>query len=163
MIKSLRSDHRIAPFTRPDRTEDAHTHIVMTITQSQDSKKDVRARAGREPSLEKKPEKMLPKIEPLPGTLIPQFIRCGRPNCKCAKGELHGPYFYRFVRESGRLRKIYVKKADLQAVFDATVTYKQANVALRQQLAQSKREWREAMAVLKEYDRFLKDYCGGRL
>lgn len=47
------------------------------------------------------------------GAICAQFVRCGKPGCKCARGELHGPYYYRFTRdESGRLRKSYVRKAE---------------------------------------------------
>ncbi len=60
---------------------------------------------------------MLPKIEP--GSICPQFVRCGRKNCHCASGELHGPYFYRFWREDGRLRKKYVKQADAEPLLAA--------------------------------------------
>ena len=56
----------------------------------------------------------LPKIEA--GTLHEQFVRCGRPGCRCADGRLHGPYFYRFWREAGRLRKAYVPRSQLEAV-----------------------------------------------
>jgi hypothetical protein len=56
----------------------------------------------------------LPKM--LPGAVCPQWVRCGRPTCRCARGKLHGPYYYRFWREDGRLRKAYVKPADLERV-----------------------------------------------
>jgi hypothetical protein len=26
------------------------------------------------------------------GYLRSQYMRCGKPNCKCARGQLHGPY-----------------------------------------------------------------------
>ena len=55
----------------------------------------------------------LPKT--LPGVVRPQWVRCGRPGCRCARGRPHGPYFYRFWREGGRLRKAYVRPADLAA------------------------------------------------
>ena len=45
--------------------------------------------------------KMLHKM--LPGVVCPQWVRCGRPNCRCSKGQPHGPYFYRFWREGGKL------------------------------------------------------------
>jgi Family of unknown function (DUF6788) len=32
----------------------------------------------------------------LPGTVIRQYATCRRPDCRCARGELHGPSFYRF-------------------------------------------------------------------
>jgi hypothetical protein len=56
----------------------------------------------------------LPKI--LPGVVRPQWVRCGRPGCRCYRGEPHGPYFYRFWREGGRLRKAYVRPEDLGQV-----------------------------------------------
>jgi hypothetical protein len=54
---------------------------------------------------------LLPKT--LPGTICSQMIRCGKPNCKCARGELHGPYFYHFKRVNGALIKQYVKAGDV--------------------------------------------------
>ena len=51
----------------------------------------------------------------LPGSVLPQFVRCGKPRCRCASGDLHGPYFYRFWRADGRLRKAYVRPHALDA------------------------------------------------
>jgi hypothetical protein len=44
------------------------------------------------------------------------MIRCGKKNCKCARGELHGPYFYHFVRVDGVLVKRYIKANDVAAM-----------------------------------------------
>lgn len=69
---------------------------------------------------------MLPKTIPnkLPGTVLPQYVRCGKSGCKCARGELHGPYWYRFWHQDGyKLRKEYVRKADLEAVRAACRAY----------------------------------------
>jgi hypothetical protein len=39
----------------------------------------------------------------LAGSLVEQSRRCGKPGCRCASGELHGPYVYLSVgRASGR-------------------------------------------------------------
>jgi hypothetical protein len=60
--------------------------------------------------------KSLPKM--LPGVVCEQWNRRGRKNCRCVKGLLHGPYYYRFWREFGRLRKAYVPRdavADMRA------------------------------------------------
>ena len=35
----------------------------------------------------------------LEGVVIRQMVRCGKPNCECARGELHGPYHYRYWRD----------------------------------------------------------------
>jgi hypothetical protein len=77
--------------------------------------------------------KALPKT--LPGVVCRQWVRCGRPGCRCARGQLHGPYHYHFARENGRLRKRYVKAADLERVRAAC----QARQRERRELA----DWRE--------------------
>jgi hypothetical protein len=41
-----------------------------------------------------------------------EFRKCGKPTCKCARGELHGPYIVAYYREGKRLRKRYLGKAD---------------------------------------------------
>jgi hypothetical protein len=38
------------------------------------------------------------------------FVRCGRPTCKCTRGELHGPYWYAYWSDGGRSRSAYVGK-----------------------------------------------------
>jgi hypothetical protein len=58
--------------------------------------------------------KALPKT--LPGVVCQQWVRCGRPGCRCARGHLHGPYYYYFSRVNGRLRKRYLRPADLELV-----------------------------------------------
>ena len=55
--------------------------------------------------------------KPLPkkGAVCIQWVRCCQPGCRCARGKLHGPYHYLFWREGGRLRKRYVRLADVAA------------------------------------------------
>ena len=38
----------------------------------------------------------------LRGSLIERYIRCGKPNCKCATGKGHGPKYYLSVSYPGR-------------------------------------------------------------
>src|SRR5437763_15307306 len=54
------------------------------------------------------------EVEPLPGSVCLQRVRCGKPNCRCARGGRHAAY-YRFWREGGRLRKAYVRRADVES------------------------------------------------
>lgn len=63
-----------------------------------------------------KTENLLPKIAATGGTMHSQFVRCGKAGCKCAGGELHGPYHYLFVRVGDRLRKYYIKPEDVPDV-----------------------------------------------
>ena len=55
----------------------------------------------------------LPTIEPIRGSLHVEWKRCGRSNCRCRDGRLHGPYYARHWREDGRQRKAYVRAYDV--------------------------------------------------
>ncbi|HEX2023024.1 MAG TPA: DUF6788 family protein [Candidatus Thermoplasmatota archaeon] len=44
-------------------------------------------------------------------TFRQEWVRCGKPGCRCASGERHGPYTYKYWREGKRLRKAYVGRA----------------------------------------------------
>lgn len=57
-----------------------------------------------------------PKIAPLPGSLHLERRRCGRPNCRCTHGQLHGPYAYHIWYEQGRRHKAYVPRHRLTEV-----------------------------------------------
>jgi hypothetical protein len=37
-------------------------------------------------------------------------VRCGSKKCRCASGELHGPYWYAYWSEGGRTRSQYIGK-----------------------------------------------------
>ena len=48
----------------------------------------------------------------LAGSLVEQSRRCGKPGCRCAGGELHGPYVYLSVGKApGRAPLVYVPQA----------------------------------------------------
>jgi hypothetical protein len=48
----------------------------------------------------------------LAGSLVEQSRRCGKPGCRCAGGELHGPYVYLSVgKTTGRRSLLYVPEA----------------------------------------------------
>jgi len=52
----------------------------------------------------------------LRGALQRQMRRCGKPGCRCAEGDLHGPYIYVSVRTGGRSRLLYVPGPVVDAV-----------------------------------------------
>jgi hypothetical protein len=39
-----------------------------------------------------------------------EYVRCGKPGCRCERGQLHGPYWYRYQRVGGRLKSTYLGK-----------------------------------------------------
>ena len=55
----------------------------------------------------------------LPGCVIAEYKRCGKPACRCAAsaGQLHGPYFYHYYRDAfGRAHKRYLARTDAPRV-----------------------------------------------
>jgi hypothetical protein len=52
----------------------------------------------------------------LAGSLVEQARRCGKPGCRCADGEPHGPYAYFAPRAQGRGRLKYVPSGLVDAV-----------------------------------------------
>jgi hypothetical protein len=60
----------------------------------------------------------LPDVEGLiTGSVVEQGRRCGKEGCRCATGELHGPYTYVVLpRSGGRARTVYVPAAAAEAV-----------------------------------------------
>ena len=48
----------------------------------------------------------------LRATVIERFTQCGKGNCKCMRGEKHGPAYYLTVSYAkGRTRQVYIPKA----------------------------------------------------
>lgn len=59
----------------------------------------------------------LPDVETmLRGALHRQMRRCGKAACRCAEGELHGPYIYVSVRTGQGSRLLYVPAGAVDAV-----------------------------------------------
>jgi hypothetical protein len=52
----------------------------------------------------------------LAGSLVEQTRRCGKPGCRCAEGEPHGPYAYFAPKAAGRGRSKYVPSSLVAAV-----------------------------------------------
>jgi len=74
-----------------------------------------------------------------------QFGRCGKEQCRCKSGHLHGPYYYEFYSEDGRLRERYIRKADAERVFTMYSVYRERQkqrVADRREFAGMRRELR---------------------
>lgn len=115
-------------------------------------KKDTNARAEQAGAgaREKISRHLLPKIEPIPGSVVAQMVRCGRVNCRCAKGELHGPYYRRVFVEAGKARGKYVRKAEVERVSIGCEARKRQESDQRRELLRAKREAFEIDLKLRE-------------
>jgi hypothetical protein len=89
---------------------------------------------------------LLPKT--LEGTVCRQWVRCGRSNCRCAVGRLHGPYYYRLWRVDGKVKKVYVRAADL----DRVRAQCRARQDRRRALAAAWDQWRRLTAQVRELE-----------
>lgn len=99
----------------------------------------------------KKSGSFTPKIEPLQGGILTQFKRCGRSNCKCVSGSLHGPYYYRVWMLRGIRFKSYVRKADfdrIKAGIEAFQAQRRAQQQEREEIKTILRENRETRRYL---------------
>jgi hypothetical protein len=94
-----------------------------------------------------KTENSLPKT--LPGAVFVQMIRCGKPTCRCARGELHGPYYYRFVWRKGKQHKQYVRRADVAQIQQACETHRTEAQRWRTQRKLDRQHIRSLLADLK--------------
>lgn len=68
----------------------------------------------------------------LHGSFVERFTTCSRENCRCHRGEKHGPRAYVVVYRDGRQRQVYVPKAQLRVVAKALKQDAQAQELLRQ-------------------------------
>ena len=113
-------------------------------------KKDTKPKMKGRETAEIKNRNPLPKIEPLPGAVCVQMKRCGKPNCRCAKGELHGPFHYWFYRAGGKLYKQYVRKADVSLMQARCLAYRVERQELREIVRASNAYMRRIRAFLRE-------------
>lgn len=107
------------------------------------------APAKADPVLSTEITHALPKV----GALCAQWVRCGTSGCRCAHGELHGPYFYRFWREDGHLRKCYVRLNDVPAVRREIETHRMHDRHARRVVAAGWGSWRHLAAQVQEIER----------
>lgn len=87
-----------------------------------------------------------PRKQALNGAICAQFKRCGKPGCKCSRGELHGPYFYRFIWHRGRMVKVYIRLANVEEARAACARHRQAQEKRRA----SMRDFTKAMATMRQ-------------
>jgi hypothetical protein len=81
-----------------------------------------------------------------------QYVKCGKPNCRCASDQLHGPYFAAYWKEDGRIRKRYIRLADVEQMRELS---EQPRLLLRE-IAGNNAMLRELRALVRDYERFIR-------
>ena len=108
-----------------------------------------------------KTRKMLPKTasEIQNGGVYLQRVRCGKPTCRCARGETHSAYYF-FTRCNGKLVKVYVRKSEIEA-FAKLVNLANAERGQRRQSSQSSSALLKCLREsVREYELMTKFYKG---
>jgi hypothetical protein len=91
------------------------------------------------------------------GAVVAWWARCGKPWCSCTKGGAqHGPYYRRVWREGGRLRKEYVRLADVQERREACDQRRLTDRQARRLVTERRRTWSRLVDALREYERLWK-------
>jgi len=96
----------------------------------------------------KKSADSLPKILALSvhsGSLQRQRVRCGKANCKCARGELHEAH-YLFLWMRTRVVKFYVRRADVQTVAAVINARRKRQAAFRSEMNEARAFLRRMMS-----------------
>jgi hypothetical protein len=66
----------------------------------------------------------------LNGHIQKRRIRCGKPNCKCAKGEPHTAYYHVWDCDGQRYQK-YVRKSEVETIRRKCEQYRQIQIKIR--------------------------------
>jgi hypothetical protein len=86
-------------------------------------------------------KKSNPAIKMLPGFVTTVRIRCGKPNCRCARGDRHIAHYQVTYRNGARSRK-YVRSDQVADVREAC----QAHKDLQAQLRAGRAEYKQLLA-----------------
>jgi hypothetical protein len=58
------------------------------------------------------------------GSLYSTYKKCGNKKCRCARGELHGPFYYLSKKVDGKTSLAFVKKKDKAEIIEGAGNYK---------------------------------------
>jgi hypothetical protein len=108
----------------------------------------LRSESVRGGETQTKSAKPFPKIPPdgqLNGAVCASYARCGKPNCKCARGSLHGPYYHRYQWHDGRVIKEYIPLRQVEEVRAACARYR----ALQDQLREGRQHFKALLSNLR--------------
>ena len=100
---------------------------------------DVRARVTGETKNANPATKIMSQL--LNGFVQKRRVRCGKSNCKCARGALHTA-FYRVWYDEGRRFQQYVRGSELEAVRAACDSHRE----LQKQLRKGRGEYKQLIA-----------------
>jgi uncharacterized protein DUF6788 len=82
--------------------------------------------------------------EPFPvlaGSLVKQYVNCGKSGCRCQRGQKHGPLFYLYWKEQGRSRSLYVPRDKVVEMRRQIQNYRRVQKELAKRVRRQLRAW----------------------
>ena len=95
----------------------------------------------RRPTFTQQLRGLLRSLPVLAGSLVKQYVVCGKPGCRCQRGERHGPLHYLYWKEQGRSRSLYVPRARVAEMRRQIQNYRGLRKELARRVRQGLREW----------------------
>jgi hypothetical protein len=129
--------------------------LKSSVMNGAEKKRIVPGRTGS-PANSKKIGESLPKTAAPPAyrfSVCAQYVKCGKPNCKCASGQAHGPYFAAFWKENGRMRKRYIKLADVERMRELSNQPR----LIQREIAESNARLRHLSAFVRGYEEIIRE------
>ena len=84
-------------------------------------KKKIRFLEGQR---QKKIDYLLNPKDMVEGSIYAAYKKCGNKNCRCAKGDLHGPFYYLSRKVRGVTKLTFIRRADEDTIGKKASNYK---------------------------------------
>jgi hypothetical protein len=81
----------------------------------------------------------------LAGSLVKQYVLCGKPSCRCQRGEKHGPLYYLYWKEQGRSRSLYIPREKVAELRRQIQNYRRLQKELARRVRRQLREWQHRL------------------
>lgn len=86
--------------------------------------------------------RLLPMVA---GSLVEQYVTCGKSPCRCNRGEKHGPLYYLYWKEQGRSRSLYVPREKVGELRRQIQNYRRFQAELTALLRHQRRTWQQRL------------------
>jgi len=126
-----------------------NSRLIKQCERSRKKKDVTRANGRRGATPQTKNQSLAPKMTP--GQVERRMVKCGKPTCKCSRGELHGPYYYHRTWSGEAHQRRYIKLVDVAETARACENYRQAQTRLRVGVA----EYKQLLSQVRELFRSL--------
>ncbi len=81
----------------------------------------------------------------LAGSLVKQYVVCGKAGCRCQRGQKHGPLFYLYWKEQGRSRSLYVPRDRVAELRRQIQNYRRLQRELTRRARRELRAWQRRL------------------